>query len=81
MTRLLLDIEVRPPVSALRLKADIVEGLGISVKCQNLPSKAGGALVSDVNLFGNRKRIIYFNAEVASRALDLRMTKKELDGS
>jgi hypothetical protein len=36
---------------------------------------------SDVNLFGNCKRIIHFNAEVASRALDLRVTKKELDGS
>jgi len=38
-------------------------------------------LISDVNLFGNYKRVIHFNAEVASRALDLRMTKKELDGS
>jgi hypothetical protein len=32
-------------------------------------------------LFGNRKRIIHFNAEVASRALDFRVTKKQLDGS
>jgi hypothetical protein len=38
-------------------------------------------LISDVNLFGNCKRIIHFNAEVASRALDLRVTKKKLDGS
>jgi hypothetical protein len=44
-------------------------------------SKAGRALISDVNLFGNCKRIIHFNAEVAGRALDLRVTKKELDGS
>jgi hypothetical protein len=38
-------------------------------------------LISDVNLFGNCKRVIHFNAEAASRGLDLRMTKKELDGS
>ena len=37
-------------------------------------------LISDVNLFGNCERI-NFNAEVASRALDLRVTKKKLDGS
>ena len=38
-------------------------------------------LISDVNLFGNCERIIHFNAEVASRALDLSVTKKKLDGS
>jgi hypothetical protein len=38
-------------------------------------------LISDVDLFGNCKRIIHFNAEVASRALDPPVTKKKLDGS
>jgi len=38
-------------------------------------------LISDVNLFGNCECIIHFNAEVASRALDLPVTKKKLDGS
>ena len=38
-------------------------------------------LISDVNLFGNCKRVIHFNAKVAGRALDLRVTKKKLNGS
>jgi hypothetical protein len=37
-------------------------------------------LILDVNLFGNCKSIIYLNAEVPSGALDLGVTKKELDG-
>jgi hypothetical protein len=41
----------------------------------------GQNLISDVNLFGNCERIIHFNAKVASRALNLRVAKKELDGS
>ena len=36
---------------------------------------------SDVDLFGYGKSIIYLNAEVPSGALDLGVTKKELDGS
>jgi hypothetical protein len=38
-------------------------------------------VISNVDLFGNRKRIIHFNAEVASRALNLGVTKKKLHGS
>jgi hypothetical protein len=64
-------------MSALPPKADIVERNEMSAKAV----RQAEPLISDVNLFGNCKRIIHFNAEVAGRALDLRVTKKELDGS
>jgi len=36
---------------------------------------------TDVDLLSNLDRIIHFDAEVADRALDLRMSKKQLDGA
>jgi hypothetical protein len=70
-------------MSALPPKADIARrrsvGRPLSVKICSV--RLAAPLISDVNLFGNCERIIYFNAEVARRALDFRVTKKELDGS
>ena len=37
-------------------------------------------LGSDVDLLGEGKGVIYFDAEIAHRALYLGMAKKELDG-
>ena len=33
----------------------------------------------DINLFGNRQRIIYIDAKVSDGALDLPVTKKKLN--
>jgi hypothetical protein len=56
------------------------------ISLPNLPRHGGQSMAalplpSDVNLLGNCKCIIHFNAKVAGRALDLRVTKKKLDGS
>jgi hypothetical protein len=68
-------------MSALPPKADIAwrGWMSLSVKISSV--RLAEPLVSDVYLFGNCKRIVHFNAEVASRAFDLSVTKKELDGS
>jgi hypothetical protein len=36
---------------------------------------------SDINLFGNRERIVDLNTEIADRAFDLGVTEQELHGS
>ncbi len=62
-----------PPESGHGLTTDWMEA-----KRRNLRARP---LISNVDLLGNCERIVHFNPEVMSRALDLPVTKKELDGS
>ena len=55
--------------------------MGQTRRSQAEQSLSALPLISDVDLLGNCKCVIHFDAKVANRALDLAMPKKHLHGS
>jgi hypothetical protein len=66
-----------------RLELDQAQMSASGTKRKSGGGRASSALpqFSDINLFGNREGIVYFDAQIPDGAFNLGMTEKKLNGA
>jgi len=57
----------------------VASGLGAAQKQDKGAEHSAPPQLSDLDLFGDRKGVVNFNAEMPDRGLDLRVAEQQLD--